>query len=89
MQNKEDTKTVALGTSKINYLDPWITVAWCKRHEVPIEKVRSNISLFVYVLFLLLYIFFHLFLVRLLLVQIAVALDHNLISPFKLMINFL
>lgn len=42
MQNKEDTKTVALGTSKINYLDPRITVAWCKRHEVPIEKVRSS-----------------------------------------------
>jgi len=38
---KEDLKTVALGTSKINYLDPRITVAWCKRHEVPIEKVQS------------------------------------------------
>ena len=37
---KEDLKTVALGTSKINYLDPRITVAWCKRHEVPIEKVQ-------------------------------------------------
>lgn len=39
MQTKEDLKTVALGTSKINYMDPRITVAWCKRHEVPIEKV--------------------------------------------------
>jgi DNA topoisomerase-1 len=39
MKNKEDLKTVALGTSKINYLDPRITVAWCKTHEVPIEKV--------------------------------------------------
>lgn len=38
-QIKEDLKTVALGTSKINYLDPRISVAWCKRHEVPIEKV--------------------------------------------------
>lgn len=28
-QNKEELKTVALGTSKINYLDPRITVAWC------------------------------------------------------------
>lgn len=36
---KEDLKTVALGTSKINYLDPRITVAWCKRHEVPIERI--------------------------------------------------
>lgn len=39
MKIKEDLKTVALGTSKINYLDPRISVAWCKRHEVPIEKV--------------------------------------------------
>lgn len=39
MTTKEDLKTVSLGTSKINYLDPRITVAWCKRHEVPIEKV--------------------------------------------------
>lgn len=44
MKTKEDLKTVALGTSKINYLDPRITVAWCKRHEVPVEKV--NIFLF-------------------------------------------
>ncbi|KAK9933580.1 hypothetical protein M0R45_020773 [Rubus argutus] len=39
MQTKDDMKTIALGTSKINYLDPRITVAWCKRHEVPIEKI--------------------------------------------------
>ncbi|XP_065862483.1 DNA topoisomerase 1 beta-like [Euphorbia lathyris] len=39
---KEDLKTVALGTSKINYLDPRITVAWCKRHDVPIEKIFNK-----------------------------------------------
>ncbi|CAH2069881.1 unnamed protein product [Thlaspi arvense] len=39
---KEDLKTVALGTSKINYMDPRITVAWCKRHEVPIEKIFTK-----------------------------------------------
>jgi len=39
---KEDLKTVALGTSKINYLDPRITVAWCKRNDVPIEKVFNR-----------------------------------------------
>lgn len=39
---KEDLKTVALGTSKINYLDPRITIAWCKRNEVPIEKVFNQ-----------------------------------------------
>ncbi|XP_057965522.1 DNA topoisomerase 1 beta-like [Malania oleifera] len=41
-QTKEELKTVALGTSKINYLDPRITVAWCKRHEVPIEKIFNK-----------------------------------------------
>ncbi|KAG6495093.1 hypothetical protein ZIOFF_042884 [Zingiber officinale] len=41
-QIKEDLKTVALGTSKINYLDPRISVAWCKRHEVPIEKIFNK-----------------------------------------------
>ncbi|CAH8332883.1 unnamed protein product [Eruca vesicaria subsp. sativa] len=42
MHTKEDLKTVALGTSKINYLDPRITVAWCKRNEVPIEKIFTK-----------------------------------------------
>jgi DNA topoisomerase I len=39
MRNKDDNKAVALGTSKINYMDPRITVAWCKRVELPIDKV--------------------------------------------------
>ncbi len=39
---KDDLKTVALGTSKINYLDPRITVAWCKRNEVPMEKIFNK-----------------------------------------------
>lgn len=30
---------MALGTSKINYMDPRITISWCKRTETPIEKV--------------------------------------------------
>ncbi|GAB4826222.1 hypothetical protein Ancab_009087 [Ancistrocladus abbreviatus] len=42
MKTKEDLKEIALGTSKINYLDPRITVAWCKRNEVPIEKVFNK-----------------------------------------------
>ncbi|KAK2973842.1 hypothetical protein RJ640_011770 [Escallonia rubra] len=41
-ETKEDLKTVALGTSKINYLDPRITVAWCKRNEVPMEKIFNK-----------------------------------------------
>ena len=31
---KDEGKTVALGTSKINYMDPRITVSWCKALEV-------------------------------------------------------
>ena len=31
VRNKDETKEVSLGTSKINYMDPRITVAWCKR----------------------------------------------------------
>lgn len=31
-----------LHCSKINYLDPRITVAWCNTHEVPIEKLFSK-----------------------------------------------
>jgi hypothetical protein len=46
MKTKEELKTVALGTSKINYLDPRITVAWCKTHEVPIEKVPPHCFLY-------------------------------------------
>lgn len=50
VQVKEDLKTVALGTSKLNYMDPRITVAWCKRNEVPIEKVfnKSLLSKFLW-----------------------------------------
>lgn len=50
LQNREDLKTVALGTSKINYLDPRISVAWCKRNEVPIEKIfnKSLLSKFLW-----------------------------------------
>jgi DNA topoisomerase-1 len=42
MSVKEEGKTVALGTSKINYMDPRITVAWCKSKEVPIEKIFNK-----------------------------------------------
>jgi DNA topoisomerase I len=31
---QDELKTVALGTSKINYLDPRISAAWCKRAKV-------------------------------------------------------
>ena len=38
-KDKQENAEVALGTSKINYMDPRITISWCKRKEVPIEKV--------------------------------------------------
>ncbi|KAH8675371.1 hypothetical protein BX600DRAFT_479642 [Xylariales sp. PMI_506] len=43
MQNKagekDANKEVALGTSKINYIDPRLSVVFCKKFGVPIEKV--------------------------------------------------
>eukprot|EP00922_Rhytidocystis_sp_ex-Travisia-forbesii_P025239 GHVS01037057.1.p1 GENE.GHVS01037057.1~~GHVS01037057.1.p1 ORF type:complete len:607 (+),score=116.47 GHVS01037057.1:219-2039(+) len=42
IRTKDDNKTVALGTSKINYMDPRITVAYCKKYEMPIEKVFNK-----------------------------------------------
>ncbi|KAK6631882.1 hypothetical protein RUM44_006912 [Polyplax serrata] len=40
--DKEENKTIALGTSKLNYLDPRISVAWCKKYNVPIEKIYNK-----------------------------------------------
>lgn len=40
--DREENKTIALGTSKLNYLDPRISVAWCKKNDVPIEKVYNK-----------------------------------------------
>ena len=42
IEDKDNTKTVALGTAKINYMDPRITTAWCKSAEMPIEKCFSK-----------------------------------------------
>ncbi|KAF8658271.1 hypothetical protein AX16_002047 [Volvariella volvacea WC 439] len=42
MVDRDAGKEVALGTSKINYLDPRITAAWCQTHDVPIEKLFSK-----------------------------------------------
>ncbi|KAA3676258.1 DNA topoisomerase I [Paragonimus westermani] len=40
--DRDENKEIALGTSKLNYLDPRITIAWCKRFNVPIEKVYNK-----------------------------------------------
>ncbi|XP_060590292.1 DNA topoisomerase I, mitochondrial-like [Ruditapes philippinarum] len=36
---KVENKEFALGTSKLHYLDPRISVAWCKKWKVPVENV--------------------------------------------------
>jgi len=42
MEDKEGNKEVALGTSKINYIDPRLTVVFSKKFNVPIEKFFSK-----------------------------------------------
>ena len=39
---QQENKEIALSTSKLNYLDPRISVAWCKKWDVPIEKVYNK-----------------------------------------------
>ncbi|KAL7842958.1 hypothetical protein AOLI_G00244700 [Acnodon oligacanthus] len=40
--DREENKQIALGTSKLNYLDPRISVAWCKKWGIPIEKIFNK-----------------------------------------------
>ncbi|KAF0437095.1 DNA topoisomerase 1 [Gigaspora margarita] len=40
--DKESNKTTALGTSKINYIDPRISAAWCLKYKVPFEKIFNK-----------------------------------------------
>ncbi|XP_006639584.2 DNA topoisomerase 1 isoform X1 [Lepisosteus oculatus] len=40
--DREENKQIALGTSKLNYLDPRISVAWCKKWGVPVEKIYNK-----------------------------------------------
>ncbi|KAK0657348.1 hypothetical protein B0T16DRAFT_401511 [Cercophora newfieldiana] len=40
--DREDNKDVALGTSKINYIDPRLTVVFAAKANVPIEKFFSK-----------------------------------------------
>jgi len=39
---KDENKAVSLTTSKINYIDPRISVAWAKKYDVSIEKIFSK-----------------------------------------------
>ncbi|GAA5865157.1 hypothetical protein JCM1840_003926 [Sporobolomyces johnsonii] len=40
--DKDEGKEISLGTSKINYIDPRISVKWCKEHDVPLSKIFSK-----------------------------------------------
>ncbi len=44
---------MALGTSKTNYNDPRISVSWCKKNEVKVEKVftKNLLSKFLWAMF--------------------------------------
>ena len=39
---REETKQIAMTTSKTNYNDPRISVAWCKKNDVKIEKIFTK-----------------------------------------------
>ncbi|KAJ1938107.1 DNA topoisomerase 1, partial [Linderina pennispora] len=39
---KDENKTTALSTSKINYIDPRISVAWCKKYGVSQDKIFNK-----------------------------------------------
>lgn len=39
---KLEMKNLSLGTSKTNYIDPRITVAFFKKHNIPIDKIFSQ-----------------------------------------------
>ncbi|XP_060734153.1 DNA topoisomerase 1 isoform X3 [Tachysurus vachellii] len=40
--DREENKQIALSTSKLNYLDPRISVAWCKNMEVSLDKIYNK-----------------------------------------------
>ena len=54
MKKKNEDKEIALGTSKTNYNDPRISVAWCKKNEVKIEKVfqKTLLSKFLWAMYI-------------------------------------
>ncbi|KAG7247553.1 hypothetical protein CRUP_000708, partial [Coryphaenoides rupestris] len=40
--DREENKQISLGTSKLNYLDPRISVAWSKNMEVQLDKIYNK-----------------------------------------------
>lgn len=42
LKDKEDNSEVSLGTSKLNYIDPRLTVVFAKKFNVPMEKLFTK-----------------------------------------------
>lgn len=42
LKDKEENSQVSLGTSKINYIDPRLSVVFCKKYGIPIEKIFTK-----------------------------------------------
>ena len=42
LEDKKENAEVSLGTSKTNYIDPRLTVAFCKKYKVPFHKVFTK-----------------------------------------------
>jgi DNA topoisomerase I len=53
LRKRDEDKQIAKGTSKTNYNDPRITVAWCKKNEVKIEKIfpKTLLSKFLWAMY--------------------------------------
>lgn len=43
IESKSDTLSVAINTSKQNYIDPRILISWGKEHELPISKIYTPV----------------------------------------------
>jgi len=41
-QEKDALKEVSTSTSKVNYIDPRISLAWCKSNNVDIKKIFAK-----------------------------------------------
>lgn len=39
---KIELKNISLGTSKINYIDPRISIAFLKKNNLPVDKIFSK-----------------------------------------------
>lgn len=41
-KDRDEGKETSLGTSKMNYIDPRLTYAWCQRNDVPVERMFTK-----------------------------------------------